>query len=267
MNSKSTFSNTLAIGIMLAGFCMLSACSPTRKLDDSFLYFQRGLDSTGGLETKERRIQVNDLVSIQIFSKSLNQDQVVLFNIPNNSNVVANQGYLISADSTVEIPVIGKIAVVGLTKIQVEQVLIKKLSPYIKDPSIIIRFLQFKVNVLGEVKSPGMHNFQTDRVTIFDALSAAGDLTDKGKRNDVMIIREDSTRRQYYRVDLTNGSLFQSPGYQLHPNDIVYVGANDKKLEELTIPVRDKTRNWQIALSFATVLTSIAFFTYTITKN
>ncbi len=84
--------------------------------------------------------------------------------------------------------------------------------------------------MLGEVRSPGTKTFPIDKVTIIDAISAAGDLTDAGKRKDVTIIREENGKNLYIQIDLTSGSLFQSPGYQLQPNDIIYVGANMKKL-------------------------------------
>ncbi|MEJ7738065.1 MAG: polysaccharide biosynthesis/export family protein [Chitinophagaceae bacterium] len=205
------------------------------------------------LQLKEPVIQINDLLGIQVFSNSLNQEQANMF-----SSTGANQGYLVGITGNIDMPIVGKIKTAGLTKVQLQALLIEKISPYVKDPSVLIRFLEFKINVLGEVKSPGSHKFETDRVTIIDALSAAGDLTDFGKRQDVLVIREESTDRKYYHVDLRSGALFQSPVYQLQPNDIVYVGANINKIK--TINTNSNSQQaLQLFLTAVSVISTIIF--------
>lgn len=247
---------------------LLSSCSSRRNINKEFTYFQHGLDSIGGINYKERVVQINDLLAIQFFSKSINQEQVTLFNIPNGNGTSERMaGYLVNTDGDIDIPIIGKLNVTGLTKEQLQFLLIDKISPYIKEPSVIIRFMQFKVNVLGEVKTPGPHSFETDRVTIMDAISAAGDLSDNGKRNNVLVIREESKKRKYYRINLTSGGIFQSPVYQLQPNDIVYVSASDLKLEEVNHnPNKDSYRGWQFAMSIISVATSVLFVAYNLKK-
>lgn len=211
---------------------LFTSCSSLKKINNDFLYFQKGSDSTSAVILKAPIIQLNDLLNIQIFSKTLNQDQASVFNIPNNSGGNVN-GYLVSMNGTVELPLIGEIQAAGLTRAELQAILIQKLTPYVKDPSVLVRFLQFKVNVLGEVHTPGTKNFQTDGVTIIDAISAAGDLTDFGKRHDVLVIREAGGNKVYYTVNLNDRNLFQSPAYQLQQNDIVYVGATTDKLKGL----------------------------------
>lgn len=260
--------SALFSALCLLGFITLvSSCSSTKTLNKEFVYFQSGLDTASSLKPKERIIQTNDLLGLQFFSKSINQDQVTLFNIPNSGPNGAAAGYLVDIAGNIEIPLIGKVKAAGLTKTQLQDVLLEKLSSYVKDPSVLIRFMQFKVNVMGEVKTPGLHSFETDRVTVIDALSAAGDLTDDGKRDNILVIREDSAQRKYYRVNLTNGQVFKSPAYQLQPNDIVYVSASDKKLVEVSRRVpNDNLRGWQFAISLISVASSVLFVTYTITK-
>jgi polysaccharide export outer membrane protein len=245
---------------------LFSSCSSSSNLNREFVYFQNGLDSNGTVKLKERVIQVNDQLGIQFFSKSMNQEQAALFNIPNNSTSNNLSGYLINTEGNIEIPLIGKIRAVGLTKDQLQELLTDKLSSYIKDPSVLIRFMQFNVNIIGEVKNPGLHSFQTDRVTIIDAISAAGDLTDNGKRKNILVIREEHMQRKYYRVDLTSGDIFLSPVYQLQPNDIIYVSASYKKLVEVSRrPSRDMG-GWQFAMSLISVAVSVIFVVYTIKK-
>src|ERR1700738_1193796 len=193
-----------------------TGCSSSKKINSDFLYFQRSLDSIETIQFIEPVIKNNDLLGIQIFSKSLNQDQVAIFNIPTSggnmgtqgANIdirganTSSQGYLVGMNGNIDLPVIGDVKAAGLTKERLQWNLKQKLSSYVKDPSVFVHFLEFKINVLGEVKLPGTHNFTKDRVTIIDAISAAGDLTDYGKRNDVIVIREESKERKYYRVDL-----------------------------------------------------------------
>jgi polysaccharide export outer membrane protein len=224
------------------------------------------LDTTA-LRYKEPVIKSNDLLSIQVLSKSLNQEQASIFNILNtggntsnsstNSNAIS--GYQVSHSGTIEMPVIGTLKVSGLTKSQLQDVLVQKISPFVKDPSVVIRFQQFTVNVLGEVKSPGSRIFQTDKVTLIDALSSAGDLTDYGKRNDIMVIREEEGKRSFYNVDMTNGALFHSPAYQLQPNDIVYVGANKNKLKNLNVDP-DAQRRTGLIFSIISVAVGLGTF-------
>ena len=237
--------NNLTILFLKMTLCLvvLASCGSSKKIDKDFLYFQTERDNIGTAVMKERVIQVNDVLGIQVISKTLNQQEAALFNMPaagnisDNSSVSAGQnnvGYLVGIDGNLDLPLIGPTKAEGLTKNQLEKILLDQLSQYIKEPSVSVRFLQFPINVLGEVKSPGLKNFPIDRVTIIDAISAAGDLTDAGKRRDILVIRDDKGKKLYIQIDMTSGSLFQSPAYQLQPNDIVYVGANLKKLHTLS---------------------------------
>jgi polysaccharide export outer membrane protein len=217
---------------------LVTSCNSTRRMDTDYLLFQRGLDSLGAPQLKEPSIQPNDLLGIQVYSKSLNQEQAMLFNIPNTgvgggSGGASTTGYLVDMSGNIEIPLIGSVKASGLTRAQLTHTLLEKLNRYVKDPGVIVRFLQFKINVLGEVKSPGTKSFQTDGVTIIDALGAAGDLTETAKRDDILVIREENSQRKAYHVDLRSGTAFQSPVFQLQQNDIVYVNATTNKLRQL----------------------------------
>lgn len=219
----------------------LSSCHTTKEIGKDYIYFQTERDNIGIIPMKERVIQVNDILSIQVVSKTLNQQEAALFNTPTvgiseSTGTNAGQsttGYVVDLNGNIEYPLIGSIKAVGLTRQQLQAALVSKLSTYIKEPSVTIRTLLFNVNMLGEVKSPGIKSFPTDKVTILDAIGTSGDLTDDGKRKDVTVIRQEGGKNLYIQMDLTSGSLFQSPGYQLQPNDIVYVGPTDVKLKSL----------------------------------
>lgn len=239
----------------------LSACHSAKEIGKDYIYFQTERDNIGIIPMKERVIQVNDILSIQVVSKTLNQQEAALFNtptagiseIPATSAGQSNVGYVVDLNGNIAFPIIGNVKAAGLTRQQLQDVLVSKLTTYIKDPSVSIRSLQFNVNMLGEVKSPGIKSFPTDRVTILDALGTSGDLTDDGKRKDVTVIRQENGKNLYIQMDLTSGSLFQSPGYQLQPNDIVYVGPTDAKLKAVIA----KNNNGN---TFRTVGTALSVF-------
>ena len=268
MKRKSVVSllhNACAIAVA----ALLFACSSGRKIDTNYLYFQKNLDSMGTVVFTEPMLKKNDLLSIQVYNKGLNQQEAAVFNIQASSGSATSgltAQYVIGQDGTIELPVIGKIKAEGLTKTQLEQSLINQISPYVKDPHVIVKFLNFNVNILGEVKTPGIHTFTTERVTILDAIGVSGDLTSDGKRQDVLVIREDSANiRKSYTVDLRDAALFKSPAFQLQPNDIVYVGATDRKLKSLNANPQSG-RGLQIALSLISALATIATI-ITVTKQ
>jgi polysaccharide export outer membrane protein len=236
---------------------VLVACSSSKKINPNLVYFQNGLDNMGSVQLKEVLIQPNDLLSIQIFSKTLNQEQALVFNIPNTSSGGAPSGYLVSTTGEIDVPVLGSVKAAGLTKLDLQTLLTEKLVPYVKNPSVLVRFSQFKINVLGEVRSPGTKTFTTERVSLMDALSAAGDLTDDGKREDLLVIREQNGKKTSYHVDLRSGSLFQSPVYQLQQNDIVYVSPAKRKLSTLSIDP-EKQRKTGLLISIVSLLVTVA---------
>ena len=108
---------------------------------------------------KEPLIQTNDLLSIQVFSKSLSQEQAALFNIP-NTGAGGSGGYLVDMDGNIEIPLVGQVKAAGLNRKQLSSFLGGKLSIYVKDPSVLVKFLSFKIEVLGEVRLPGAKKFK-----------------------------------------------------------------------------------------------------------
>jgi len=267
---KNSIGNIICHSAILLGIMFLCSCSSSKINDSNFLYFQKR-DSSIGLQqviqqSKERVIKVNDMLGIQVASQSLNQEQLVQFSALNGSANVSGQSNLVGIEGTVDIPVIGKVKAAGLTKSQFEAVLYSKLSAYVKDLSVKVRFLQFKVNILGEVKNPGVHNFEGDNATIIDAISAAGDLTDNGKRNDIMLVRQEGDENKFYHVNIGSADLFQSPVYQLQSGDIIYVAATDKKIRNLNRNEHEGQKSFSFFLTTISVLTTTAFIVITATK-
>jgi polysaccharide export outer membrane protein len=236
---KNYFHLLLSICLLCGG---ITSCTSSKDISKNYVYFQSGIDTAIAAQ-KERVVQINDQLFIQVYSKTTNQEQAAIFNLTSytggststGTSAVPGQGYQVHKDGTIEIPVIGYLRVMGLTRYELEKMLIERLKEYVKNPLVIVRFLQFNVNVLGEVRVPGTKNFLVDKVTVIDALSAAGDLTDFGRRENITVIREEAGKRNYYALDLRSKDLFQSPGYSLQPNDIIYVSPNNTKLKSLNI--------------------------------
>lgn len=237
--------NSLYALVALIAIVVLTSCDPQKKLQKDFNFFQRGLDSIKTQGYREPVFKENDLVSIQVIAGSLRQDDAALFNLANGGGsgvstsataaTNSSQGYLIDLDGNIEMPKIGKIKAAGLTKQQLAKAITDKLADEVKNVLVVVKFAQFKINVLGEVKKPGTVVFRTDKASILDAIGEAGDLSDYGKREDVLVMRQTNGKYETYKIDLRSTDFMNSPAYQMQQNDVVYVGANDIKLKTLNI--------------------------------
>ncbi len=132
-------------------------------------------------------------------------------------------GFLVEADGKIKVPYIGKVQAEGQTRIQLENTLTEMFKDYTKNPVVNVRFLNYNFSVMGEVTRGGKFNMVNERTTILEAISMAGDLTDLGKRDNVLVVREVNGERNFARVNLLSKDLFKSPYYYLKTNDLVYV--------------------------------------------
>src|SRR5450432_125329 len=257
-NLYNTIYSFLFVGLM-------ASCSSTKNIKPAeYIYFRNGADTIFSKQ-RETVIQPNDLLSIQVYSKTPNQEQAAIYNMPTPSttnNILGAApgtapGYQVDATGNIEMPVIGTVKSAGLTISELQNVLIQKLANNVKYPAVLVSFLEFNINVFGEVRSPGLHKFTMDKVTILDAIAASGDLTDFGKRDSITVIREEKGRKVYHYIDLRNKDIFESPVYVMEPNDVVYVPPNRYKLRNLSLNP-EKQRTTSTLLSFLLVAISIA---------
>ena len=147
-----------------------------------------------------------------------------------------------------------------MTREQVAETIKQKLvsQDLVKDPVVTVEFENLHYSVMGEVNNPGQYNIDRDRVTLFDALSKAGDLTIQGRRDNVLVIRTQDGKQYAYRVDLTDtDSVMNSPVAYLQQNDVVYVDPNNVRKRQSTVNGNNvlSTSFW---VSVASLLTSIA---------
>jgi polysaccharide export outer membrane protein len=136
------------------------------------------------------------------------------------------QTYIVSSDGTIDMPLLGRVTVKGLTLDELKQKLTDMISKDVENPLVSVRLVNFKVNVAGEVHTPGTQAVSTERYSVLDALTAAGDLTEYGEREDVLIIREEDGKRVAHRIDLNSAEVLTSPYFYLKQNDYVYVSPN-----------------------------------------
>lgn len=216
-------------------FCLvlgLAGCKAPEKvlyLQDLNQPLEQALVQTGGM-----KIQKDDLLQINILAN--NPEVAKPFNLMaqvsemgTSSSNPEQTAYLVDASGNIDIPVLGRMTVEGLTTQEVKNAISKQLQEknLIKDPVITVRILNFKVSVLGEVKNPGVVDVKGERITVLEALSKAGDLTIQGRRDHVAVIREVDGKRTVNYLDLKSKDIFDSPYYYLKQNDVVYVEPNN----------------------------------------
>ena len=143
----------------------------------------------------------------------------------------------------------------GMTRHEATEKLTELVKNYITDPSINFKIMNYKISVVGEVMKPGSYNIKSERVTILEALSLAGDLTIYGKRTNVLIIHDDQGKKTYTRIDLTNPDLLNSPSYYLAQNDIIVVEPNKTKINSSAVGP-----NITLMLSGVSLLLSLLIF-------
>lgn len=183
------------------------------------------------------KIQVNDILTIAV--TAADPKVTVPFNpassMSNNNmtqsvDMALRPTYTVDSNGDISLPILGKVHVLGLTRLEAIEKIRAQLSFYIKDPGINMNFNNFRISVLGEVARPGSFIMPTERVTILEALSMAGDLTIRGVRENVMVIREVDGQKTMHRMDLTKQNALNSPYYYLAQNDVIYVEPNKAQI-------------------------------------
>ena len=229
---QSTTKNSNLFIVLLAVLFTAISCTASKKV--VYLNDLTTADSTA-LRTAqnafETPIQKNDQLSI-IVGGSNAPDLMVLNSAGGGIGAGAMQmgvtgnpmiGYLVEADGKIKIPYIGKVQAEGLTRLQLENTLTEQFKEYTKNPVVNVRFLNYNFSVLGEINNPGRINMTTERVSILEAISMAGDITYLGRSDNVLVVREENGKRSFERVNLLSKNLFKSPFFYLKTNDVIYI--------------------------------------------
>ncbi|UOE48202.1 polysaccharide biosynthesis/export family protein [Mucilaginibacter sp. SMC90] len=230
--------------IILWMFTFLS-CSSTKKIK----YFQNIPDS-GQLKPItsavyfEPKIQVDDILSVilqtvdPLAAQNVNVGNVQVLSTATGVGVTNTgfspqpvSGYLVNKQGEIEIPILGKIKVEGLSTTEAKNAILQIALKYYKDPTIIVRYANFKISVTGEVNRPSVYIMPNEKSTVMDALSMAGDLTIYAKRDNILLIRQsDDGTKMPYRINLNKSDIFSSPVFYLRQNDIIYVEPAKSKI-------------------------------------
>lgn len=216
-----------------------SSCSSKKEI----LYFQSDRKDKFENNIIDQKIEINDILNIRINSIDIEASRIynleMLENMPTNlqQDGIKLKGYLVNNEGEITLPVLGQIKVTDKTVSELERFLKRKLidEEHLKDPNVIARIVNAKVTVLGEVKLPGTYSFSEKNLTLLQAIGMAGDLTINGKRNDVMLIRQDNTSKTIHKIDLTSNSWFDSDLYYIKQNDVIVVNPNTAKIKSAGI--------------------------------
>jgi len=243
---KNIYLNCLLLIIVSFG---LPSCVQQKQI----AYFQKSIDQSDTLAVAKAyvpRIQPGDILSIPV--GSLNAVASSFFNpystMPSSGEIGTSSsgntnstqtavapsftpaltqssapGYLVDANGMIEMPLLGTVKIAGLTTSEARDTLKKKLSFYLKEPTVNVRFLNYKISVMGEVLHPGVYVIPNETITLPEALSLAGDMTIFGRRENVLVIRDNNGKKEFGHINLNNREIFSSPYYYLHANDVVYI--------------------------------------------
>lgn len=266
--------------LIIALACFASSCTTPKKV----AYFQdaQNAEVFEVAYAAEKAIKVEPFDKLSIIVSSKDPALAQMFNLPVYSNSHVNRnaanatnaefrnynvgysdginGFTVSAQGTIDYPILGIIKVEGMTRNEIAAFIKGEIigKGLIKDPIVTVEFLNVGVSVLGEVREPGRYDLNTDVLTIVEALSLAGDLNIQGKRDNIMVIRRNGDNIQTFNVNLSNTKeLLQSPAYYLKQGDVVYVEPNDMRKRQTTNN-GNNIMNASFWLSVASLITTAA---------
>lgn len=172
------------------------------------------------------------------------------------------EGYTVNSNGSIDFPILGTIHVAGMTRNDLVEMLKMRLVEYMPDPIVTINFINFNITVIGEVNHPGTFRITGDRVSVLEALGMAGDMTEFGDRENVMVIRETNGVREIGRLNIKSKKIFESPFYYLQQNDVVCVDPTNARARETSV----FQQNLPTIVSLGSLASSIAMLIFYITS-
>jgi len=246
-----------SIVVTLLAILFFSSCATTQEVT----YFQD--ESLADYEPLDFNTDVvyktNDKISIIV--SSLDPEAARPFNLPTISegqSAIVTQGstkmqtYLVDKFGNIEFPVLGQIKIGGLGRTEATELLKERLKEYLKNPIINIRLINFTVTVLGEVRNPGTFVLEDEKISLSEALGYAGDLTIYGRRDNVLLIRDNNGKKQYAKFDLTSIAVLNNQSYYLAQDDVIYISPNKAKARSASY-----NQNTAVVISALAVLVSL----------
>ncbi len=218
----------LIISVLCTLIC--TSCTSTKDI----AYFQNAQDTTYNKQVLgiiEAPLQKNDIVDI-IISSSSKEASADFNKAIGAGDIGASKGYLINVDGNLQLPMLGNISAAGLTKKQLTEKITNTIlaKGLLLNPIVEIRHLNFEITVMGEVAKPSVITVPSEHISFVKALSLAGDLTIYGKRDNILLIREEDGVRKTRHINLNSSDFLNSEYYYLKPNDLIYVEPNKSKV-------------------------------------
>lgn len=249
--------------VMIIALMMAASCTPHRKI----VYLQREAEMADTIffTKTDYQIQPGDILHIHILT--LDEKSYAMFNADRTGQQRTTQaggggignvqmflyGYNVDQNGHVKIPVVGDVQVAGLTLQEATQHIENQVEEYLIGATVIVKLVNFSITVIGEVGRPGKYYIYDNRVNIMDVIAVAGDLTDFGNRN-IIIVRQSAEGATFGTINVNNASAIASEYYYLQPNDIVYV--EPFRLKRLGIS------QFPFSLVFSTVSFALFLITY-----
>lgn len=256
-NNKSNYSGRSIFVLMLLNVMIMTSCAK-RNLS----YFN-DIDNLNDFTITDDKFIAPKIIPgdlLEITVTTINPESNLLFNYGvvrdesdgdnpalNNSKI---DGYLVDPNGQVDFPILGKVKVAGLDREEAKTLIKSQLSSLVVDPKVEVRFLNFRITVIGEVSNPSSFVVSNERITVLEALGLAGDMTVYGLRDNVLLIRETAAGKTIHRFDMGNKALLSSPYYYLRQNDVIYVEADKNKLVQADVNPN--------TLAIVSILSSIA---------
>ncbi len=246
-------------------FIFSFSCSSTKQLTYLQNIDEAGTENFFPLEKPEYRIQKQDILYVRFIT--LNEEMNSLLNMEtgrqsyqmfqNETSLYIN-GYTVNEEGFITIPIIGKVNVVGKTIDEATAEIEARSAEYLKDAALIVKLLSFKFSVLGEVQRPGAYRNFNNQLTVLEAISMAGDITDHGDRERILVLRPEKEGTHTYRINLKKKDVLASEAFFLLPNDIVIVEPLDSKVFRLNIPVM----TFVLTSLFSTISTTLVLIKF-----
>ncbi len=245
---------------LLAVVFAAASCRSAREV----VYLQDSFDNDIQNITnyQDIRIKPGDMLSIYVSHKE--PQLAALFNMAqptSKTEGTGNNGYTVDFNGEIDFPVVGRIKVTGLTRGELSNLIKNRLDEtgLLKNAVVTVAYQNFNVSVLGEVNHPGKFTIQSDRVSLLDAIALAGDLTIYGRRDSIMVIRENDGQRQILYNNLLTKDVLNSPSFYLQQNDMVYVKPNRIKAQQSGINQNNNVTVWITATSLLVTVLTLLF--------
>ena len=259
--------NFFSLAFLAATLLLMTSCGTSKSI--AYIQNSDSINYDNSRYLYDAKIMPKDQLTISV--NTVNPDastpyNLLLQNTYYQGRSVASSGgmlmpYLVDNNGYITFPVVGRLKVAGLTKTECQDLILEKIRPFMaesENPVVTVIMSSYSVSVLGEVNHPGSFQVGREKITIFEALSQAGDLTIYGVRDKVKLIREDATgKKEIHTLDLTDANIVTSPYYYLQQNDIVYVEPNKVKAQNSR--VGNATTLWFSATSILISLTALLY--------